>query len=122
IRQIFLIKPQIEEVLCIHLSYGSKKIGTTCLTSANLPPCTPGLLSSHSALYTLPPPPCRPGPHYPRHTARILGGQNPKKKNVLSILEKAPPAKKKSKEHFFFLGLPSGARWWWGFRGAYNLI
>ncbi|OGI79729.1 hypothetical protein A2W78_00860 [Candidatus Nomurabacteria bacterium RIFCSPLOWO2_12_40_14] len=58
----------------------------------------------------------------PRHTARILGGQNPKKKNVLSILEKTTPAKTKSKEHFFFLGLPSGARWWWGFRGAYNLI
>jgi len=48
----------------------------------------------------------------PRHTARILGGQNPKKKNVLSILEKTTPAKTKS----------SGARWWWGFRGAYNLI
>ncbi|HEY4494932.1 MAG TPA: hypothetical protein VJC01_00580 [Candidatus Paceibacterota bacterium] len=47
----------------------------------------------------------------PRHTARILGGQNPKKKNVLSILEKITPAKiRKSKEHFFFLGLPSGAR------------
>src|SRR3990172_8240712 len=47
----------------------------------------------------------------PRHTARILGGQNPKKKNVLSILEKITPAKnQKSKEHFFFLGLPSGAR------------
>jgi len=44
----------------------------------------------------------------PRHTARILGGQNPKKKNVLSILEKITPARiRKSKEHFFFLGLPS---------------
>ncbi|KKR00249.1 MAG: hypothetical protein UT27_C0020G0006 [Candidatus Nomurabacteria bacterium GW2011_GWD2_39_12] len=32
----------------------------------------------------------------PRHTARILGGQNPKKKNVLSILEKTTPAKTKS--------------------------
>jgi hypothetical protein len=39
----------------------------------------------------------------PRHTARILGGQNPKKKNVLSILEKITPAKiRKSKEHFLF--------------------
>jgi len=55
--------------------------------------------------------------------ARILGGQNPKKKNVLSILEKITPAKiRKSKEHFFFLGLPSEARRWWGFRGAYDLV
>jgi hypothetical protein len=47
----------------------------------------------------------------PSHTARILGGQNPKKKNVLSILEKIHPREnQKSKEHFFFLGLPSEAR------------
>src|SRR3989338_969258 len=59
----------------------------------------------------------------PRHTARILRGQNPKKKNVLSILEKITPAKnQKSKEHFFFLGLPSEARRWRGFRRAYDLI
>jgi hypothetical protein len=59
----------------------------------------------------------------PRHTARILGGQNPKKKNVLSILEKIHPREnQKSKEHFFFLGLPSEARRWRGFRGAYGLI
>jgi len=46
----------------------------------------------------------------PRHTARILGRQNPKKKNVLSILEKIHPREnKKSKEHFFFLVLPSEA-------------
>src|SRR3990167_999379 len=59
----------------------------------------------------------------PRHTARILGEQNPKKKNVLSILEKITPAKiRKSKRHFFFLGLPSEARRWRGFRGAYDLV
>jgi hypothetical protein len=59
----------------------------------------------------------------PRHTARILGGQNPKKKNVLSILEKIHPREnQKSKEHFFFLGLPSEARRWRGFRRAYDLI
>src|SRR3989338_5510686 len=59
----------------------------------------------------------------PRHIARILGGQNPKKKNVLSILEKITPAKiRKSKEHFFFLGLPSEARRWRGFRRAYDLV
>jgi len=59
----------------------------------------------------------------PRHTARILGGQNPKKKKVLSILEKIHLREnQKSKEHFFFLGLPSEARRWRGFRGAYDLI
>ena len=59
----------------------------------------------------------------PSHTARILGGQNPKKKNVLSILEKIHPRENtKSKEHFFFLGLPSEARRWRGFRRAYDLI
>src|SRR3989338_5517767 len=41
----------------------------------------------------------------PRHTARILGGQNPKKKNVLSILEKIHPREnQKSKELFSFWG------------------
>jgi len=41
----------------------------------------------------------------PRHTARILGGQNPKKKNVLSFLEKIHPREnQKSKEHFSFWG------------------
>jgi len=41
----------------------------------------------------------------PRHTARILGGQNPKKKNVLSILEKTTPAKiKKARNIFSFWG------------------
>ena len=39
----------------------------------------------------------------PRHTARILGGQNPKKKNVLSIFRKNPPREnQESKEHFFW--------------------
>src|SRR3989344_8059377 len=45
----------------------------------------------------------------PRHTARILGGQNPER-NVLSIFSKNRScANPKSKEHFS-LGLPSGAR------------
>src|SRR3989344_4550076 len=40
-----------------------------------------------------------------RHTARILGGQNPKKKNVLSILEKSTPAKiKRARSIFSFWG------------------
>jgi hypothetical protein len=40
-----------------------------------------------------------------RHTARILGGQNPKKKNVLSILEKIPPAKIRKARNFFLFGV-----------------
>jgi len=36
-----------------------------------------------------------------RHTARILRGQNPKKKNVLSILEKITPAKNKRARNIF---------------------
>jgi len=41
----------------------------------------------------------------PRHTARILGGQNPKKKNVLSILEKTGRAQiRKARNIFSFWG------------------
>jgi len=59
----------------------------------------------------------------PATLPEYLYGQNPKKKKVLSILEKITPAKiRKSKEHFFFLGLPSEARQWRGFRGAYDLV
>jgi len=39
----------------------------------------------------------------PSHTARILGGQNPKKKNVLSILEKIHRREKSEKQGTFFL-------------------
>ena len=39
----------------------------------------------------------------PRHTARILGGQNPKKKKVLSILEKIHPRENQKKQGTFFL-------------------
>jgi hypothetical protein len=56
-------------------------------------------------------------------TCPETSGQNTKKKNVLSILEKNPPAKiRKSKEHFFFLVLPSEARRWRGVRGAYEKL
>src|SRR3989338_6496288 len=41
----------------------------------------------------------------PRHTARILGGQNPKKKNVLSVLEKITPAKSEMQGVFFLFGV-----------------
>jgi len=40
-----------------------------------------------------------------RHTARILRGQNPKKKNVLSILEKITPAKNKRARNIFLFGV-----------------
>jgi hypothetical protein len=39
----------------------------------------------------------------PRHTARILGGQNPKKKNVLSILEKIHPRENQEEQGTLFL-------------------
>jgi len=37
----------------------------------------------------------------PRHTARILGGQNPKKKNVLSFLEEIGRAQIRKAENIF---------------------
>jgi len=41
----------------------------------------------------------------PRHTARILGGQNPKKKKVLSILEKIHPREnQRARSIFSFWG------------------
>jgi len=40
----------------------------------------------------------------PRHTARILGGQNPKKKNVLSILEKNGRAQIRKARNIFLWG------------------
>jgi hypothetical protein len=59
----------------------------------------------------------------PRHLPEYLEGRTPKRKNVLSILEKITPAKnQKSKEHFFFLVLPSEARQWRGFRRAYEKL
>jgi len=65
--------------------------------------------------------PSRPSEVSPATLSEYLYGQNPKKKNVLSILEKIHPREnQKSKEHFFFLGLPSEARRWRGFRGAYD--
>jgi len=67
--------------------------------------------------------PSRPSEVSPATLSEYLYGQNPKKKNVLSILEKIHPREnQKSKEHFFFLGLPSEARRWRGFRGAYDSI
>src|SRR3989338_1211105 len=59
----------------------------------------------------------------PATLPEYLYGQNPKKKNVLSILEKIHPREnQKSKRHFFFLGLPSEARRWRGVRRAYDLV
>ena len=59
----------------------------------------------------------------PRALPEYLEGRTPKRKNVLSVLEKIHPREnQKSKEHFFFLGLPSEARRWRGFRRAYDLV
>jgi hypothetical protein len=60
----------------------------------------------------------------PRHTARILGGQNPKKKNVLSIFRKNwSRANPKCKEHFFFLVSAKALRGGGGaFLRAYDLV
>src|SRR3989338_7899953 len=57
----------------------------------------------------IPPP---PGPkRSPAAPPEYLEGRTPKRKNVLSILEKIHSREnQKSKEHFFFLGLPSEAR------------
>jgi hypothetical protein len=54
--------------------------------------------------------------------ARILGGQNTKEKCPFLFRRNWSRANPKSKEHFFFLGLPSEARRWRGFRRAYGLI
>jgi len=54
--------------------------------------------------------------------ARILGGQNTKEKCPFLFRRNWSRANPKSKEHFFFLGLPSEARRWRGFRGAYDSI
>ena len=59
----------------------------------------------------------------PATLPEYLYGQNTKKKNALSIFRKNHPREnQRSKEHFFFLGLPSEARRWRGFRGAYDLV
>ena len=51
----------------------------------------------------------------PHALPEYLEGRTPKRKNVLSILEKIHSREnQKSKEHFFFLGLPSEARRWRG--------
>ena len=55
----------------------------------------------------------------PRHTARISLRAEPQRKMSFPFSEKnRARANPKCKEHFFFLGLPSEARRWRGFRGA----
>src|SRR3989344_4081334 len=59
----------------------------------------------------------------PRHTARIsLRAEPQKEKCPFHFRKNPPPRNQESKEHFFFLGLPSEARRWRGSRGAYGLI
>jgi len=59
----------------------------------------------------------------PRHTARIsLRAEPQKEKRPFHFRKNHPRENQKSEEHFFFLGLPSEARQWRGFRGAYDLV
>ena len=52
----------------------------------------------------------------------FTGRTPPERKTPFPFLEKIHPREnQKSKRHFFFLGLPSEARWWRDFRGAYDL-
>ena len=51
----------------------------------------------------------------------FLEGRTPKEKHPFHFRRNLSRAKPKCKEHFS-LGLPSGARQWRGFRGAYGLI
>ena len=66
----------------------------------------------------------KPSPHFaPPHCPNTWRAEPQKEKCPFHFRKKSTPAKKqKSKEHFFFLGLPSEARRWWGFRGAYDLV
>ena len=63
-----------------------------------------------------------PRQHFAPPPARIHGGQNTKEKCPFLFRRNWSRANPKSKEHFFFLGLPSEARRWRGFRGAYDSI
>ena len=59
----------------------------------------------------------------PHALPEYLEGRTPKRKMSFPFFRKNQArANPKSKEHFFFLGLPSEARRWRGFRGAYDSI
>ena len=66
----------------------------------------------------------KPSPHFaPPHCPNTWKAEPQKEKCPFHFRKKSTPAKnQKSKEHFFFLGLPSEARRWRGFRGAYDLV
>src|SRR3989344_3286026 len=58
----------------------------------------------------------------PRHTARILGGQNPERKTPFLFSKQiSPPPNQKCKECFSFGVAAAPARRWRGFRRAYDL-
>ncbi|OGY78653.1 MAG: hypothetical protein A3B74_04735 [Candidatus Kerfeldbacteria bacterium RIFCSPHIGHO2_02_FULL_42_14] len=58
----------------------------------------------------------------PATLPEYLYGQNPKKKKCPFHFRKIhPPRKSKEQGTFFFFGLPSEARGWRGFLGAYDL-
>ena len=53
-----------------------------------------------------------------RHLPEYLEGRTQKEKCPFHFRKNPPPRKLKSKEHFFFLGLPSEARRWRGFTSS----
>ena len=58
-----------------------------------------------------------------RHTVRISLRAEPQKEKCPFHFRKSPPPRKSEKaRNIFFLGLPSEARRWRGFRGAYDSI
>ena len=60
----------------------------------------------------------------PRHTARILGGQNPERKTPFPFSKCIHPLPRESEMQgaFFLAGLPSEARRWRGVLRAYDLV
>ena len=58
----------------------------------------------------------------PPHCPNTWRAEHQKEKCPFHFRKNPPPRNAKSKKHFFFLVLPSKARRWRGFRGAYDLV
>src|SRR3989344_4427036 len=58
----------------------------------------------------------------PRHTARILGGQNPERKTPFLFQKKFPPRQIRNARSVFSFGVAGVLASAWGFRGAYDSI
>jgi len=87
---------------------------------ARIPPQTPpprGQMQRQKSAEVLPNPfpqknsLAKPSPHFAPPTARILGGQNPERKNTLSFSKRNfTPAKPEMRGVFFLSGLPPSPR------------